>query len=59
MSADFTCIPCAGAQCFRLPMVERRACSQFRHDCPSKHKAPDDDWQCRCCDACAKACEEN
>ncbi len=55
--ADFSCIPCAGSRCFRLPVAERTTCSQERHPCPFQvGEYSNHEWLCRCCPACERAC---
>lgn len=53
---DFSCIPCAGQDCFPRPVAERKACTKEVHHCPKRLKQPD--WLCRCCWDCRKACEK-
>lgn len=52
MSVDFSCIPCAGALCFKQSVAERKACTEQTHECPWKV------WQCRCCADCLAYCAQ-
>lgn len=47
---DFTQLPCAGIECFRLPVAERKACEQRQHPCHAGK------YLCRCCPGCSAAC---
>lgn len=47
---DFTQLPCAGIECFRLPVAERKACEARQHPCHAGK------YLCRCCAGCSAAC---
>jgi hypothetical protein len=54
---DFSCIPCAGRHCSRLPLVERKACTPEKHLCPYEIEInADQGWLCRCCAECLREC---
>ena len=51
---DFSCIPCAGSDCFKKPVQLRKACTRETHPCP--YRPTNESWKCRCCDECFAKC---